>query len=931
MSQYRVGTVSVTNNSSTVTSDGTTTFTTNISAGQFFTISTLGVDNPVYEIAGVTDDSTFTLTAPYAGTSQTNQNYVIVRDFTPNLGLPLISKGSIETASIMKQALTMLDQNFEIDADIVSATTGQVLEYNGSAWANKLLDTAGTITTGIWNGTTIGTGYGGTGITTSPTNGELLIGNGSGYTASTLTAGTAISVTNGSGTITIANSGVTSNVAGSGISVSGATGAVTITNSGVLSNVAGSGISVSGSTGNVTIGNTGVLSITGTSHQVIASASTGAITLSLPQSIDTTSSPTFASITVSNAPSASTDATNKAYVDSVAQGLEVKQAARVTSASNITISNPGVSTIDGVTLASGDRVLLQGQTTTSQNGLWVFNGSSSAMTRPSDFDGSVDGTTVTDWSGSCVFVSQGTTYGNCFYVLTTANPITIDTTGQTWTQFGGPGTYTAGTGLSLSGGEFSNTGVLSLAGTASVIDVSGSTGNITINIDDAYVGQTSITTLGTITSGTWHGTAINLSTYATGTLPASNGGTGVNNGTSTITLGGNLTLSGAYTTTLNLTGNTSVTLPTSGTLISSTVSTLSSLVSVGTITTGTWNGTTVAANYGGTGQVSYTVGDLLYANTTTSLAKLSAAASGAVLTSNGTGVAPSWNTAAGYATFASPTNTVGLSAINGSATSAMRSDAAPALDQSISPTWTGTHTFTQDINVPEVDMAGDTPQFTLTGSTTGQIYSFGYNNGSKIVGFWDETGSAWRLYINDTTGVINIPTNVASTSPTTGAVVIAGGVGISGALNIGSAIELNGSAGTSGQVLTSAGSGTLPTWNSIPPTYPSVYSASVSGSYTVNWNNGGCQVLTLTGNTTLSFSNPYETGYEVTYTLRIIQGGSGSYTITWPTSGTGKVNWNQGNSPTLTTTVGQMDIFCLLTVNGGSTYSAGQVMADVTP
>jgi len=76
---------------------------------------------------------------------------------------------------------------------------------------------------------------GGTGLTTIPTNGQLLIGNGTGYTLNTLGYGSGISVANGSGTITVANTGVLSNIAGTGISVSSATGDVTISNTGVLS------------------------------------------------------------------------------------------------------------------------------------------------------------------------------------------------------------------------------------------------------------------------------------------------------------------------------------------------------------------------------------------------------------------------------------------------------------------------------------------------------------------------------------------------------------------------------------------------------------------------------------------------------------------------------------------------------------------------
>ena len=76
---------------------------------------------------------------------------------------------------------------------------------------------------------------GGTGLGTIPTAGQLLIGNGTGYTLNTLGVGVGISVTNGAGTISLANTGVLSNIAGAGISVSSATGNVTIANTGVLS------------------------------------------------------------------------------------------------------------------------------------------------------------------------------------------------------------------------------------------------------------------------------------------------------------------------------------------------------------------------------------------------------------------------------------------------------------------------------------------------------------------------------------------------------------------------------------------------------------------------------------------------------------------------------------------------------------------------
>ena len=91
------------------------------------------------------------------------------------------------------------------------------------------------------------------------------------------------------------------------------------------------------------------------------------------------------------------------------------------------------------------------------------------------------------------------------------------------------------------------------------------------------------------------------SVISSGTVSPTYGGTGTNNGSNTITLGGNLTTSGSFNTTIAVTANTSVTLPVSGTLVNSAVTTLSSLVSVGTITTGVWNGTDIAVADGGTG------------------------------------------------------------------------------------------------------------------------------------------------------------------------------------------------------------------------------------------------------------------------------------------------------------------------------------------
>ena len=122
----------------------------------------------------------------------------------------------------------------------------------------------------------LGISSGGTGVSTKPTNGQLLIGNGSSYTLAGLTGGTAIGVTNGAGSITLNNLGVTSLTAGTGIGVSSATGAVTVSNTGVLSFSAGTtGFTPSAATtGAVTLG--GILNLTngGTGASTAAGART---------------------------------------------------------------------------------------------------------------------------------------------------------------------------------------------------------------------------------------------------------------------------------------------------------------------------------------------------------------------------------------------------------------------------------------------------------------------------------------------------------------------------------------------------------------------------------------------------------------------------------------------------------------------------------
>jgi len=203
-------------------------------------------------------------------------------------------------------------------------------------------------------------------------------------------------------------------------------------------------------------------------------------------------------VTLSGTTTNSTDAATKAYVDSVAQGLDVKQSVHVASTANITTLS-GLLTIDGHTIEAGQRVLVKNQSTASQNGIYVAD--SSTWSRADDFDGTPAVTT-----GAFAFVEYGNTQAGTGWVLTTTGTITIGTTGLTFAQFSGSGSYAAGSGLTLTGNSFS------------------------VNVDNSTVeisaGNLQVKDNG-ITSAKMADGSVELNTATvTGTLAAANGGTG---------------------------------------------------------------------------------------------------------------------------------------------------------------------------------------------------------------------------------------------------------------------------------------------------------------------------------------------------------------------------------------------------------------------
>jgi hypothetical protein len=152
-------------------------------------------------------------------------------------------------------------------------------------------------------------------------------------------------------------------------------------------------------------------------------------------------------ITGLGTPTDAADAATKAYVDSAAQGIDWKASVRAATTAAVTLASglENGDTLDGVTLATGDRILVKNQATGSENGIYVV-AASGAPTRSTDADTAAEIT-----SNFAVFVEEGTLNADQGYVLTNDGPITVGTTALVFTQFTGLGQVTAGTGLSKTG------------------------------------------------------------------------------------------------------------------------------------------------------------------------------------------------------------------------------------------------------------------------------------------------------------------------------------------------------------------------------------------------------------------------------------------------------------------------------------------------
>ena len=493
--------------------------------------------------------------------------------------------------------------------------------------------------------------------------------------------------------------------------------------------------------------------------------------------------------TITTTPTGDTDIANKGYVDSVAQGLDVKASCVYSTTANITLSGLAVQAGGDwvATLTAGDRILVKDQTLSQFNGIYVA--ASGTWARSSDMN------TWAEVPSAFTFIESGTTLADTGWVCTSNQGGTIDVTPITWSQFSGAGSYLAGTGLTLTGNTFSitNTGVTAAAyGSASQV------ATFTVNAQ------------GQLTLAASTSIAIAASQITSGTIDSAR-------------------LSGSYS---GITG-----LGTLGDLTVTNTITGSVSGNAGTATTAT-KATNLAA--GSAGSVPYQTA----ADTTTFLA---AGSNGQVLTL-AAGL-PSWATpATGTVTSVSGTGTVSGISLSGTVTTTGSLTLGGTLDLSAPPAIGGTTantvrgttiTATTKFVGPYFDAANSAGGALRNASGTAQL-QWGAGGGSNLTldVSTNINGANAQIDISPTgTGHVHMKptgTGAIEIAPTSLGTINNMSIGATTAstgkfttIDFSSTLAVSGATGSAGQVLTSNGA-SAPTW-----TTPTAY-ATVTDDTTTN-------------------------------------------------------------------------------------------------
>jgi hypothetical protein len=551
----------------------------------------------------------------------------------------------------------------------------------------------------------------------------------------------------------------------------------------------------------------------------------------------------FSSGQVNATPVGSTDIANKQYVDYVAAGLSWKQPVAVATLANITLS--GLQTIDGYTTLAGDRVLVKDQGTAANNGIYIA--SATAWSRASDAD------TWNEYVSAITFVNYGTQKGSAWYC--SAQPGgTLGVTAIIFSNFSVAGQYFAGTGLTLAAYTFSitNTGVTANTyGSASAVPIIAvnAQGQITsATTTTIAIANTQVSGLGTmstqaasavaITGGSIDGTTVGATTASTvrgstitATTQFTGAGTGLTGTATSLSIGGTAALatniaggaagsvpyqSGANTTVfLAAATNGQVLTLAAGvpTWATPTTGTVTSVSGAGTV-----NGITLTGTVTSSGSITLggTLGSIANSQLTNSSITFGATAAALGTTVSGFNAVTIGATTAStgaftYLSTSSATSTTPVLSYNATNTAlAIGATTASTYLQTVMQNKSGTAGASTNFAISN-DLGTDSTYYgefgmnssVFSASTPADFFSInngiyfsghdgdisvGSGNGFKTYLAWGSTGQS--AHVINATGAIGLSTNLGTTP------ALSGTTGF----------------GTSGQVLTSAGSSAAPTW-----------------------------------------------------------------------------------------------------------------------